>query len=735
MYESFFGLKEGPFQLNPDPAFYFGSRGHSSAFSYLKYGVHQAEGFIVITGEIGAGKTTIVRAMMEQLDSREVVAAQLVNTQLDDTDVLRAVAGAFGLPIKAATKAELLATIEAFLTLLVTRRQRALLIVDEAQNLSPESIEELRMLSNFQLGKKPLLQSFLVGQPELRDKLRAPQLEQLRQRVIASYHLGPMDEPETRAYIEHRMRHVGWVNDPQIESDTYPVIFSWTHGLPRKINLMCNRLLLSAYLEGRHVLRAEDAMRVIEELRNELGGGMAPLTSPRLTAPVVRAPAQAPAPQAQDHAQAPAVAEAAKTPINLPKPLAVHEEDGPEPTDRASRRIRRERTLAKPGATLGPIVCVMGNRPDIVKMSPIVRAIDAHPKLPNAMVVYTGLRTDFAMSEQLFADLELHLPDFDLEVGDGTALAQMSALLKRLEPVLDELRPSALLVVGSADVTLACALVAAKKQVPVIRVEAGLRSFDRNDPGEVNRVMIDHASNLFLTTEYDARINLAREGISAKHIEFVGSPTVDALLKALDNSVKPVEVMRSAGLDASFIAKASAYGVVTLHRQSIVNDREALLRAIKAICKASEELPLVWPIHPDTRARIEQFGLQDALSYGRVALMSPQGYFEMLGLLSMAAVVLTDSEAVQEECTVLRVPCMSMRVSTERPITVEVGTNTLVGLDGDALQSAVKIVLGGHGKRGRVPELWDGMSSERIATALQLWYEQRGATRPERVNV
>ncbi|MCX7902242.1 MAG: XrtA-associated ATPase, partial [Burkholderiaceae bacterium] len=242
MYETFYGLTGKPFQLNPDPAFYFGSKGHVSAYSYLKYGVYQGEGFIVITGEIGAGKTTLVRTLLSELDPRKVVAAQLISTQLEADDLLRAVATAFGIPVKGLDKAQLLATIEAFLTALVGERRRALLVVDEAQNLSPRAMEELRMLSNFQLGEHALLQSFLVGQPELRNLLREPSMQQLRQRVIASYHLGPMDKEETRAYIEHRLKRVGWKNDPEFEPEAFEAIFTYTEGVPRRINILCNRL-------------------------------------------------------------------------------------------------------------------------------------------------------------------------------------------------------------------------------------------------------------------------------------------------------------------------------------------------------------------------------------------------------------------------------------------------------------------------------------------------------------
>jgi putative secretion ATPase (PEP-CTERM system associated) len=276
MYESFYGLSGKPFQLNPDPEFFFASRGHARAYAYLQYGLHQSEGFIVITGEVGAGKTTLVRSLFSRLDPAKVVAAQLVSTQLDAEDLLRSVAAAFGIPVQTTDKAQLLAHIEAFLVGLVPQHRRALLIVDEAQNLTARAVEELRMLSNFQLGDRALLQSFIVGQPELRQVMQSGQLYQLRQRVIASYHLGPMDRAETQAYVEHRLKRVGWKGDPKFEPGAFDVIHFMTGGIPRRINLLCNRVLLGAYLGEKHLVTATDVRSVANEMRQELGAEAAP---------------------------------------------------------------------------------------------------------------------------------------------------------------------------------------------------------------------------------------------------------------------------------------------------------------------------------------------------------------------------------------------------------------------------------------------------------------------------
>ncbi len=269
MYESFFKLRSKPFQLNPDPAFFYASRGHRRAMAYLEYGLHQSEGFIVITGEIGAGKTTIVRSLLERLDADKVVAANLVSTQIDANDILRMVAAAFGVPTRTLDKAGLLLALETFLVSVTASGKRALLVVDEAQNLTPAAVEELRMLSNFQLEDHALLQSFLVGQPEFRDIMQSAEMQQLRQRVIASFHLGPLDAQETRAYIEHRLGRVGWDKDPAFEPAAFTAIYGYSGGIPRRINTLCDRLLLAAFLAERHEITDAHVREVIEELKEE----------------------------------------------------------------------------------------------------------------------------------------------------------------------------------------------------------------------------------------------------------------------------------------------------------------------------------------------------------------------------------------------------------------------------------------------------------------------------------
>jgi general secretion pathway protein A len=267
MYESFYGLAEKPFQLNPDPKFYFGSRQHRRAMSFAEYGLHQGEGFIVITGDVGTGKTTLVRNLIGNLDSRQVVAANVVSTQLDAEDTLRMVAAGFGAAIRERAKSDVLLGLEALLASYAGQGKRCLLVVDEVQNLTVRAVEELRMLSNLQLGKHSLLQSFLVGQAEFRETLQSPTLHALRQRVIAACHIGPLDGGDTRGYVEHRLQCAGWKGVPLFMPDAFAAIFAASEGIPRRINLLCDRVLLSGFLADK--LSADAVNEVAEEMNGE----------------------------------------------------------------------------------------------------------------------------------------------------------------------------------------------------------------------------------------------------------------------------------------------------------------------------------------------------------------------------------------------------------------------------------------------------------------------------------
>ena len=377
-----------------------------------------------------------------------------------------------------------------------------------------------------------------------------------------------------------------------------------------------------------------------------------------------------------------------------------------------------------PGS-LGPVVCVVGARPNFMKMAPVLRAFAAHRPAVPAVLVHTGQHYDKDMNDRLFEDLRLPRPDINLGVGSGTHAVQTAEVMKRFEPVLDECKPSCILVVGDVNSTLACTLVGVKKGIPVAHVEAGLRSYDRDMPEEINRVLTDQIADLLYTTERSALANLQREGITAERVHFVGNVMIDSLLANLEFARSPAVILTGAGANAAMAEAGAGYGVVTLHRPSNVDQQETLGPLLSVLREVSEKLPLVFALHPRTRANIERFGLQELVAGGRIVLLPPQGYLEMLGLMSHARVVLTDSGGLQEETTALGIPCLTMRENTERPITVEQGTNTMVGRDRAAILGGVDEILAGGGKSGRVPELWDGRAAERIAAHLAGWLVAR----------
>lgn len=372
-----------------------------------------------------------------------------------------------------------------------------------------------------------------------------------------------------------------------------------------------------------------------------------------------------------------------------------------------------------------PVICVVGARPNYMKMAPIVKAFAAHqPPLPY-LLVHTGQHYDHAMNAKLFGDLKLPDPDVNLEVGSASHAVQTAEIMKRFEPILDEHGASAVLVVGDVNSTIACALVATKKNIPVVHVEAGLRSFDRGMPEEINRVLTDQIADLLYTTEAGASVNLAREGISEPRIQFVGNVMIDSLRANLAQAVPVAQTLSAAGHASDALHSPSGFALVTIHRPSNVDDQEMLSGLVNTLCEASKRLPIAFAVHPRTRSNLERFGLFARLAGERIVQLPPQGYLEMLGLMSAARVVMTDSGGIQEETTALGVPCLTLRENTERPITVDEGTNTLVGRDHDAIIRALDQILVGGGKAGRSPALWDGRAAERIAAHLHAWLVAR----------
>lgn len=378
----------------------------------------------------------------------------------------------------------------------------------------------------------------------------------------------------------------------------------------------------------------------------------------------------------------------------------------------------------RPTVVDAPVLCVVGARPNYMKMAPIIRAFGAHQPPIRTLLVHTGQHYDPEMNDRLFAALALPRPDVNLGVGSASHAVQTAEVMKRFEPVIDEHGARAVLVVGDVNSTLACALVAAKRRIPVVHVEAGLRSFDRAMPEEINRVLTDQISDLLYTTERSAHANLAQEGIPGPRAEFVGNVMIDSLFANLPQAVPPARLLAEAEQDPARIA--GGYGVVTLHRPSNVDHPEALASLLETLRLASQRLPLVIALHPRTRGNIERFGMAALLDNPGFIILPPQGYLEMLGLMQAATTVLTDSGGIQEETTALGVPCLTLRENTERPITISEGTNTLVGRDRAALLTALDEILANGGKRGRAPEFWDGRAAERIAAHLAGWLAERG---------
>ncbi len=358
-----------------------------------------------------------------------------------------------------------------------------------------------------------------------------------------------------------------------------------------------------------------------------------------------------------------------------------------------------------------------------MKMAPILRALENREDGLPVTLVHTGQHYGTDMQDAFFTQLGMPVPDIDLGVGSGTHAAQTAEIMSRFEPVVDSVCPRTVVVVGDVNSTLACALVAVKKNIPVAHVEAGLRSRDRSMPEEINRLLTDQISDLHFTTERGARDNLLAEGIVEGNVHFVGNVMIDTLRHHQQHAISPEKTLKHYAVDDPESITEGGYALVTMHRPSNVDDPAVLKDLLGTLERASERLPLVFPVHPRTRRALEALRLPEGRRYP-IALLPPVGYLEALGLMSGARIVLTDSGGMQEETTALGIPCLTLRHNTERPITIDEGTNILTGNDRERILGALDDTLATGGKAGRIPELWDGHAGDRIANVLCARYAE-----------
>ncbi len=358
------------------------------------------------------------------------------------------------------------------------------------------------------------------------------------------------------------------------------------------------------------------------------------------------------------------------------------------------------------------VLLIVGARPNFMKVAPIYVEMKRRSGEFEPLIVHTGQHYDAAMSDAFFEDLGMPKPDVYLGVGSGSHAAQTAKVMTGFEPVVLEHKPDWVLVVGDVNSTIACALVCSKLGIKVAHVEAGLRSRDRSMPEEINRILTDSISDLLLTTSQDADVNLAHEGIPPEKIKFVGNVMIDSLLEHLKVAERST-IRKDLGIEKG------KYAVLTLHRPSNVDERDVFEGIVGSLVAIAEKLPIIFPVHPRTRAKIDEFGLAETIARSNIRLIDPLGYLDFMRLYSGARLVLTDSGGLQEETTVLGIACLTLRENTERPVTIEMGTNILVGTDPEKIKKAAFGVLNSDGdSKKQIPPLWDGKAAGRICNEL-----------------
>ena len=684
VYESHFGLTGPPFRLNPDPSFYYSSRGHSHALAYLKYGLHQGEGFIVVTGEIGAGKTTVVRTLLDDLDTAAVTAAQIVSTQLESDELLRAILTAFGIPAARDSKAHIIATLEAFLTTVAAQGKRALLIVDEAQNLQRGAIEELRMLSNFQLGNHALLQSFLVGQPELRLLLKSRAMEQLRQRVIASCHIEPLDLADTRKYIEHRLQHVEWRGVPRFGPMAFERIFHCTGGVPRRINRLCDRLLLAAYLANGTEISEDLVSETATELRLEIS----------------------------EVGDMPALDRA----VDVDHPSFAG--TGADVARNGGASQSRPAERSRPAATV--LLGLCDTPAGLWQLVTLAQALCAGRDAVSLVLVYCGVDS-YRPTRGLDAQLPASCSVVQLGLEDAPFVDLMAVASTKIESLLRDRRPAAVVSHGMSDALMVCTLVARKQGMAVLRLEGGRREAD----GSPNPHLIDHLADLLFCDRIAERDALLRENVPSQRAHHVGS-----LIGSVIHFVWPMlkderETLASFGLLPAALSR-KPYAVLTYRLPKASDWSTAVSPHLPALRALAHGLQLVWPLDLDNLAIIRSTSLAGQLAESGVVLVEERGYLDALGLLRHAVCEVHCARRVLvEEALALGKPVVALGVEVASSGVGSKGPSIVATLDVDRAAGLARSLLSDAREEAKSRDMFDGSAASRITRLTKQWLRER----------
>jgi UDP-N-acetylglucosamine 2-epimerase len=690
MYESHFGITGLPFQLSPDPTFYFDSKSHHRALDELRRGMAERNGLIVLSGDIGAGKTTLMRAFTAELDPVGVALAQIVSTQLRPEELLRATLSAFGVPSNDGLSLdELRQRLLRFLQSLACEGRSAVLIVDEAQNLDAEAMRLLGTLATLEASAGVPLQVCAVGQPELRNRLDAGALADIPDCIAVACRVGPLEGAETGSYVEHRLHKVGWRNRPAFEPLAFDEVFRCTAGIPRRINLLCNRLMLTAFLAADDRIDAAAVARAAADLSAELDGApVAPLRG----VPSAVSPMAPPARPLHDVAAIPVLLQ----------------------------------PVVEPSAEV--LLCVAAGAAQQAKFAPLLRAFAARADLPPAQLLQVYADTPGSQQGRFCAPVGDHVVRYALDITEDALSAPTAEIIRRFEAVLDRCHAAAVIVMDGGASALTCAIAAGKRGTPVVHVNAGLRAGAPVAADDVTRTLLDHLAAVLYTSDARSAETLALEGMPSERIRFAGSVLVDAL--QLASQVRPHEPLPPPA-PPQLRAEHRGYGLVVLDRALNIEEREHLAALLSVLKEVSRDVPLLWPASSRIRSRLDQYKLAPSLAGHRIICPPPQDGFDWIGAIGECTCVLTDCWDLQEATTALGVPCLTLGQYPPQAATVERGTNVAVGYDSRLATRRIWDVVFNGGTRGSLPDRWDGQASTRIAAHLAQWLQQdaRGTSR------